>query len=83
LSPNLQTKKNPDSAKEHSQQAGIFFVALEVTEKSRRKAQISTHRRKTRGALGENHQAALQASQSPEAASSVSRSSIFGLQKQV
>jgi hypothetical protein len=72
LSPNLQTKKNPDSAKEHSQQVGIFFVALEVTEKSRRKAQTSGHRRKTRGALGENHQAALQASW-------VSRSSIFGL----
>jgi len=76
LSPDLQTKKNPYSAKEHSQQAGIFFVALEVTEESRRKAQTSGHRRKTRGALGENHQAALQASL-------VSRSSIFGLQKQV
>jgi len=49
LSSDLQTKKNPDSAKEHSQQAGIFFVVLEVTEKSRRKAQTSGHRRKTRG----------------------------------
>jgi hypothetical protein len=52
------------------------LLALEVTEKSRRKAQTSGHRRKTREAVGENHQATLQAS-------SVSRSSIFGLQKQV
>ena len=68
LSSDLQTKKNPDSAKEHSQQAGFFFVALEVTKKSRRKAQTSGHIRKTRGALGENHQML------PKAASSVSRS---------
>jgi len=44
LSSDLQTKKSPDSAKEHSQQAGIFFVVLEATEKSRRKAQTSGHR---------------------------------------
>jgi len=49
LSSDLQTKKNPDSAKEHSQQARIFFVVLEATEKSRRKAQTSGHRWKTRG----------------------------------
>jgi hypothetical protein len=42
-------EKNPDSAKEHSQQARIFFVDLEAVEKSRRKAQTSGHRRKTRG----------------------------------
>jgi len=42
-------RKNQDSAKEHSQQARIFFVDLEVVEKSRRKAQTSGHKRKARG----------------------------------
>jgi hypothetical protein len=55
-------RKDPYSFKEHSQQTDIIFVVLKATEKARRKAKTSDHKRKTRGNSRRESSSALQTS---------------------